>query len=181
MITNAINANINFVYFCLNFKHDFIEKCWADEPTQINHLNSKFINLYKTKGTALMPFFFSELDRDNQLKLSKWINENYLSFEDLGDNKKSPFEIWKMANEKNLSPEERKQLWINEGVIIKKPQHFIGVDSFDGVNSYCLARKLHDDTVEILMSKQISSDYIFEKEVENLAKYFNAEILKEKR
>lgn len=83
MITNATNANINFAYFCLNFPHDFIEKCWIGNTHTINHLNDKFMTLYKTKGTALMPFFFSQLDRENQIKLSTWINENYLSFPDL--------------------------------------------------------------------------------------------------
>ncbi len=82
MITNAINANINFAYFCLNFKYGFIEECWADDKHMINHLSEKFSSLYAKKGTALMPYFFTELDRENQEKLSKYINENYLSFPD---------------------------------------------------------------------------------------------------
>jgi hypothetical protein len=85
MITNAINSVINFNYFCLNFKHDFIEQCWQDEPEKINHFRSKFIEHYERKGTGLMPFFFSDLDQENQNKLSKWVNEKYLSFPYLDD------------------------------------------------------------------------------------------------
>lgn len=83
MIKNCINSIINWNYFCLNFSHNFIEKCWADEPDMIRHLEEKFLELYKRKGTALFPFFFSELSRENQEKLAKWVNENYLAFPDL--------------------------------------------------------------------------------------------------
>ena len=60
------------------------------------------------------------------------------------------------------------------------PRYFIGVDTYD-TNSYayCLVLKLAE-TTEILLSKTMSSKYAFDEEVANLAKYFNAAIIKEK-
>lgn len=74
---------INFNYFMLNFSHGFIKECWKDNPFMAEHIEAKFLDIYKIKGTAVFPFFFCELDMDNQIKLSKWINENYLAFEHL--------------------------------------------------------------------------------------------------
>ena len=85
MITNPINAIINYTYFCMNFTYKFIEKCWADEPEQIPHLNEKFNEVYNRRGTAVIPFFMCELDAENQQKLAKWINENYVGFSHLQD------------------------------------------------------------------------------------------------
>lgn len=86
MITDPIKSIINFNYFMLNFSHDFIEKCWKDETDDtIKHIVSKFKSFYEKKGTGLVPFFFCDLDADNQRKLAKWINENYLAFPDLED------------------------------------------------------------------------------------------------
>lgn len=83
MVTNTTNAIINYTYFCMNFTKDFIHKCWADEPEMINHLSSKFIEVYNRRGTGVVPFFMCELDRENQIKLSKWINKNYVGFPEL--------------------------------------------------------------------------------------------------
>jgi hypothetical protein len=82
-IKHPINSVINWNYFCLNFRHDFIEQCWKGMPRNIDHFKQKFSDIYDRKGTALMPFFFSELDRYNQEKLINWVNENYISFPDL--------------------------------------------------------------------------------------------------
>jgi hypothetical protein len=43
----------------------------------------KFNDIYLRRGTATMPFFFVELDRENQKKLTKWINENHVAFKEL--------------------------------------------------------------------------------------------------
>jgi len=85
MITNPVNAIINYTYFCLNFSSNFIAKCWADEPEKISHLANKFTEIYQRKGTGVIPFFIAELDVQNQTKLSNWINENYVGFPHLQD------------------------------------------------------------------------------------------------
>ena len=83
MITNNINSIINYNYFCLNFRHDFIVKCWQGDEHLINHLTEKFNEHFQRKGTALFPFFFADLDMENQQKLANWINTNYIAFEHL--------------------------------------------------------------------------------------------------
>ena len=45
------------------------------------------------------------------------------------------------------------------------------------MNAYCLTRRFEGIT-EILLSKVIKDENDFEKEVENLAKYFNAKVLR---
>ncbi len=60
------------------------------------------------------------------------------------------------------------------------PKFYIGIDTYKGSpNCYCLTREI-DGVVEILIAKQIWNDEIFNTEVNNLAKYFNATIIKEK-
>ncbi len=85
MITKPINAIINYTYFCLNFSSNFIDKCWANEPEKIMHFAHKFLEIYQLKGTGVIPFFIAELDTQNQVKLSNWINENYVAFPHLQD------------------------------------------------------------------------------------------------
>jgi hypothetical protein len=76
-ISNPINSNINFIYFCFNYKHDFVLDCFKDEPVLAAHLNSKF------NGDVLR--FTSLLSRDNQYKLLAYIDVNYLAFKELVD------------------------------------------------------------------------------------------------
>jgi hypothetical protein len=62
---------------------------------------------------------------------------------------------------------------------IEKPQHFIGIDTYDKTNNaYCLSRHWKG-TVEILHSKTIRDENEFRDEVANLQKYFDAIILEE--
>lgn len=71
---------VNFAYFTANFRSDFILQCWKDRPHLISHLEVKFLQFAEESGVitagGFMRFFF-ELDRDNQIKLATWINENY--------------------------------------------------------------------------------------------------------
>lgn len=61
---------------------------------------------------------------------------------------------------------------------IIEPEYFMGVDAYDKkMNAYCLTRRV-DGITEILLSKVIKDENDFEKEVENLAKYFNAKVLR---
>jgi len=61
---------------------------------------------------------------------------------------------------------------------IIEPEYFMGVDTYDKkMNAYCLTRRV-DGIIEILLSKVIKDENDFEKEVENLAKYFNAKVLR---
>lgn len=72
-------AVLNFAYFTANFKPKFVEKCWADDPHIIEHLNSKFLS--KSNGSFIdmggFMRFFMDLDKKNQEKFIIWINENY--------------------------------------------------------------------------------------------------------
>lgn len=59
-----------------------------------------------------------------------------------------------------------------------KPYYAIGVDTYDKDNlAYCLTRKI-GDKVEVLLSKVSREETEFKQEVENLAKYFNADVFK---
>ncbi len=60
--------------------------------------------------------------------------------------------------------------------ITKKPYYAMGVDTYDkDALSYCLSRKI-DGVVEILLCKTMRNENEFKQEVENLAKYFNADV-----
>lgn len=60
--------------------------------------------------------------------------------------------------------------------IIKQPYYAMGVDTYDkDALTYCLSRKV-DGVVEILLCKTMSDETEFNQEVENLAKYFNADV-----
>ena len=59
------------------------------------------------------------------------------------------------------------------------PKFVIGVDAYDkGNNAYCLVRKYKNST-EFILCKNIKDNNEFWEEVYNVAKYFNAAILKE--
>ena len=61
---------------------------------------------------------------------------------------------------------------------IIEPEYFMGVDTYDKeMNAYCFTRRV-DGVTEILISKVIKDENDFEKEVENLAKYFNAKVIR---
>lgn len=65
--TNNIESTLNFIYFCSNYSHDFIDKAFNSDLA--NHLKSKF--------TGDITKFMRELSFDNQVILLKWIEENY--------------------------------------------------------------------------------------------------------
>jgi hypothetical protein len=68
-----------------------------------------------------------------------------------------------------------------EKEIIGGVKYVIGIDSAEGTKlSYCLMRKeMHDNSNNLILCKTIDNKDEFKREVENLAKYFNAEIWKE--
>ena len=68
---------------------------------------------------------------------------------------------------------------IEKAMTADKPYYAIGVDTYDKDNlSYCLTRKI-DGVIEVLLSKTMSEDEIeFKQEVDNLAKYFDADVFK---
>jgi hypothetical protein len=63
--------------------------------------------------------------------------------------------------------------------------HTIGVDgTFDDIKSYCLTRTVVGEKAEVILTKSVvekneerATKSEFQIEVENLAKYFNAEII----
>lgn len=61
---------------------------------------------------------------------------------------------------------------------IKHPQYIIGVDTYDkDALAYCLSRKV-DGVIEIILLKTMRNEKQFEEEVQNLSKYFNAEVFR---
>lgn len=66
-----------------------------------------------------------------------------------------------------------------DNVVIKEPKYTIGVDTYDeNANAYCLVRMV-DEKMEVILAKTIRDKKKFDKEVENLSKYFGAAIIKE--
>ena len=64
-------------------------------------------------------------------------------------------------------------------ITIKQPEYIIGVDTYDkDAIAYCLSRKV-DGVFEMLLCKTMIDEKEFKQEVENLAKYFNAYIVKQ--
>lgn len=59
--------------------------------------------------------------------------------------------------------------------INKKQEYFIGVDTEDKILAYCFGR-IVDGVFEILLSKCMKNETEFNQEVDNLAKYFNANV-----
>ena len=77
-MTNS-QSIINFAYFTANFPHNFIEKCWENDSYLINHLHDKLITKAENGMISCGSFirWFFELDRENQIQLTEWINTNY--------------------------------------------------------------------------------------------------------
>lgn len=62
---------------------------------------------------------------------------------------------------------------------IKQPYYTIGVDTYDKEHlAYCLVRELNGVS-EILLLKTMSDEEGFNQEVGNLAKYFNAYVVRD--
>ena len=64
---NNTESTLNFIYFCSNYPHNFIEM--AFNSSLADHLKSKF------KGDITK--FMRELSFDNQIILLQWIEDNY--------------------------------------------------------------------------------------------------------
>ena len=70
---------------------------------------------------------------------------------------------------------------IEKAMITDKPHYAIGIDTSDKDNlAYCLTRKI-GDTIEVLLCKISRKETEFRQEVENLAKYFEADIFESKK
>lgn len=64
-----------------------------------------------------------------------------------------------------------------EKCTIKNIEYFIGIDTLDKRrNAYCLSREV-DGVMEIVLSKTMNDKTQFKQEVENLSKYFNAQVV----
>lgn len=65
-----------------------------------------------------------------------------------------------------------------EKVTIKQPEYVMGVDTYDkDALAYCFSRKV-DGVFEIMLTKTMRDENEFKQEVENLAKYFNADVFR---
>ena len=63
-----------------------------------------------------------------------------------------------------------------ERTTIKQPEYVMGVDTYDkDAFTYCFGRKV-DGVFEIMLTKTMRDENEFKQEVENLAKYFNADV-----
>jgi hypothetical protein len=63
-----------------------------------------------------------------------------------------------------------------EKATIKQPEYVMGVDTYDkDTLVYCFGRKV-DGVFEVMLSKTMRDENEFKQEVENLAKYFNADV-----
>lgn len=61
---------------------------------------------------------------------------------------------------------------------IKQPEYVMGIDTCDkDALAYCFGRKV-DGVFEIMLTKTMSDEKEFKQEVENLAKYFNANVFR---
>jgi len=59
----------------------------------------------------------------------------------------------------------------------QQEQYFIGIDQYDANTFvYCLAKRVND-TYEILLAKRMTDEKEFNEEVQNIAKYFNADYI----
>lgn len=59
------------------------------------------------------------------------------------------------------------------------PKYILGVDTYSkGDLSYCLVRDLNGEK-DLILIKRMSDETAFEEEVKNIAKYFDAVIIKE--
>lgn len=78
--------------------------------------------------------------------------------------------------EPSLNSKEMKAFF--EKATIKQPEYVIGVDTYDkDALAYCFGRKV-DGVFEIILIKTMRDENEFKQEVENLAKYFNADVLR---
>lgn len=65
-----------------------------------------------------------------------------------------------------------------EKVTIKQPEYVMGIDTYDkDALAYCFGRKV-DGVFEIMLAKTMRDENEFKQEVENLAKYFNADVFR---
>lgn len=65
-----------------------------------------------------------------------------------------------------------------EKATIKQPEYVMGIDTYDkDALAYCLGRKV-DGVFEIMLVKTMRDENEFKQEVENLAKYFNADVFR---
>jgi hypothetical protein len=64
-------------------------------------------------------------------------------------------------------------------ITIKHPNYTLGVDTYDKKSfAYCLSSKKVSGEFEVLLCKTMTNEEEFNQEVANLAKYFNADIIK---
>lgn len=77
---NRTKAIINFVYFAINFPHDFISEVWRGDRLK-NHIQSKFKPIEGAFHMDLNSFFhwFMNLDQVNMEKLVDFVQENYIA------------------------------------------------------------------------------------------------------
>lgn len=68
-----------------------------------------------------------------------------------------------------------------ESVKSSPPTYVIGTDTYDeNAFTFCLS-KIENGKLEILLLKSFNKEEKFKEEVENLSKYFNATIYKDKK
>ena len=68
---------------------------------------------------------------------------------------------------------------MNDSKSTGKPHYVIGVDTYDNdALAYCFGRRVNG-VFEIMLAKTMCDENKFKQEVENLAEYFKADVIKE--
>ncbi len=68
----------NFILFVYNYRPNFIEEIWGNEPMMVMHLKGKWegYKKYNEDPVALMTKFLSELSSDKQIEVEQHIKNN---------------------------------------------------------------------------------------------------------
>ena len=76
--TDALRAINKYHWFCVAYPSNFIEKCWADDPSLAEHFKGKFNAYYDSFGPrGVMQAFVGDLSSHNWMKLMQWIMVNF--------------------------------------------------------------------------------------------------------
>jgi hypothetical protein len=71
MKKTEIGKWMNFIF---NFPPNFIECIWKDDPSLVEHFKGRFKAYYEKYGPyGVIPAFYGQLTRDNQIKMEEWV------------------------------------------------------------------------------------------------------------
>lgn len=85
---DPVNTVINFNYFAHNYSRDQLQQVFK-QTSASEHLKAKFQQLAHENigGTPAFYDWFMLLSIGNQRAIVKWINNNYIAFQDFNESK----------------------------------------------------------------------------------------------